>query len=105
MGFSFQGHTFDASDHSLARISQAAQWADSAINHQGKLEGDYRWHDGAEDYFWIDADNNRVVMDAPTVVALGRTAAAHVNLCVVNARDLKDLEKAPADYRNEAHWT
>ncbi len=102
-GFSFLGHIFDCDAASRQNISGAASWAQGATA-QGKLPGDLRWHDAADDFAWLSQSNVAVTMDAPTVFDFGAAAAEHVRLHIFAARALKDLDVIPANYTEDSHW-
>lgn len=95
--FAFGGHAFDYDSESQKRITGAGALAHIAITIKGKAPTDPRWHDGAEDFAWIAADNTLVPMDAATVLAFGATAAAWESAHIFTARALKDVIAAAAD--------
>lgn len=104
-GFEFEGRIFDARPEDQKRINGAASLALTAIAIGGKQPGDFRWHDGIEDFGWIAQDNGVVPMDAPTVIEFGKAAARWESAHVFAARALKNLAEIPADYAsNETYW-
>jgi hypothetical protein len=89
-GFSFNGVIFQTSATDRENISGAAQMAFMALLAGGKLPGDLRWHDGADDFGWIALDNGVVPMDAPTVIEFAKAVAGFKSACIFYARYLKD---------------
>jgi len=102
-GFIFGGKLFDFDMRSKTNISGAAQMAFMAIV-AGKQAGDLRWNGGSQDFSWIAKDNSMLPMDAQTVVAFGQTAAAHEQAHVFAARELKNMEPVPEDFRDDKWW-
>lgn len=101
--FFFNGKRYDYDARGKTNIAGGSTLALGAIV-AGAPEGFYRWHDGETDFTWIAYDNTRVTMDAQTVWALGRAAAAHEDKHTKAARDLKDLEVIPQDYTDDKYW-
>ena len=94
-GFTFQGVPYQTRDEDRENIAGAAQLAFMALV-AGAKPGDLRWADAARDFAWIAADNGLVTMDAMTVVAFGKAAAAFKQGCIFAAFMLKGaIEKAP----------
>lgn len=102
-GFDFLGTTFQSRSGDRENISGAAQLAFMAIV-GGAQPGDLRWHGGDTDFVWIAADNSLVPMDAHTVVAFGKAAAAHKQKLIFAARALKDGEFVPDDFTADSYW-
>lgn len=102
-GFSHEGHLYQFRDQDKARISGAGSLAGFAVA-SGAQAGNLRWHGGAEDFTWIDADNNPVLLDAQQMFALAQAAATHETAHVFAAKALKDLPTIPADFANDANW-
>lgn len=84
-------------------IAGMAQLAFMAIV-GGAVEGDLRWANPDEDFAWIAEDNSLVPMDAPTVVAFGKAAAARKLQLIQAARALKDMDPIPVDYTDDKWW-
>lgn len=108
-GFMFNGVHFQFDALAKGRIAGAASAAHIALTIGGKLPGDLKWHQIADepvdDFSWIASDNTLVTMDAPTVIAFGQTAARHESAHVFAARALKAMNPIPADYAtNETYW-
>ncbi|WP_311968928.1 DUF4376 domain-containing protein [Pseudomonas baltica] len=70
----------------------------------GKGAGDYLWDGTGEEFAWITADNQRVKMDAPTVVALGDAAIATKQRLIYKARGIKDMSPLPSNYTDDKWW-
>lgn len=102
-GFAFGGHVFQSGPEDKMRISGAGALAIAAIM-AGAQVGNYRWHGGASDFAWIDANNGLLVMDAQTVLAFGQAAANHESNHVFAGRSLKEMDPIPADYADNKYW-
>ncbi|WP_375453707.1 DUF4376 domain-containing protein [uncultured Methylobacterium sp.] len=101
-GFTFQGVRYQTRDDDRENIAGAAQLAFMALV-AGAKAGDLFW-DGSVDpvtgapvpFAWIAEDNGTVTMDAPTMVAFGKAAAAFKQGCIFAAFTLKGaIERAP----------
>lgn len=103
MGFLFAGKIFDSRPDDQTNIAGAAQLAFMAIV-SGAKAGNLRWHGGESDFCWITQDNTLMPMDAQTVVALGRAAAAWKQAHIFTARAMKNMETIPADFRYSKLW-
>ena len=101
-GLSFMGHRFQTRPQDRENIAGAATLALVALTLHGATVGDLRWHGGQSDFAWIDADNNLVPLDAPTMVMLGASAANHKADHIYAARRLKD--EPPLDFTDDVHW-
>ena len=102
--FSFAERDFDCDNDSLARITGAATLAGFAIG-AGASVGNLRWHGTAEDFTWITADNNLIVMDAQTCFAFGQAAAHNQSAHIFAAVAIKTMVPIPADYAtNDDYW-
>lgn len=103
-GVLFQGVLFQSRATDRENIAGAAQLALMATLRGDGAAGNYRWHGGDEDFVWIAEDNSLVRMDAPTVIAFAKTAAAAKQAYTMIARSLKDLDPAPDDITDDALW-
>lgn len=101
--FEFQGKMYDCDEDSLARISGAATLAGFAVVF-GAQAGDLMWHEGAEPFVWIAADNSTTEMDAPTMFAFGKAAANYQSSLIFASRKIKDLSEIPADFKSDGRW-
>lgn len=101
--FHFGGSVFDFDATSQQNISAAFSLALAAVM-QGALAGDLKWSDPDYDFAWIDAGNQPVKMDAPTVVAFGKAAAEWKSAHIYAARALKDKSPIPADFKHDKYW-
>jgi hypothetical protein len=102
-GFIFNNTLFDFGDEAKARISGAATLAGFALG-AGSPDGYLRWHQGTDDFAWIAADNSLMTMDAKTCFAFGQAAATHDSKHVFAARELKNMEPIPEDFRDDKWW-
>lgn len=102
-GFSYNGNNFDFDSESKANISGAGAKAGLAIL-SGTLPTDLRWHGGPADFFWIDSDNNQVVMSALDVSLMSDAAIAHVSGHIWAASVIKALDPIPLDYDDDSYW-
>jgi hypothetical protein len=64
-----------------------------------------RWATADRDFYWINASNTKVPMDAPTMVNVSRAMVASKNNLTMAARALKDMAIIPADYVDNKWWT
>jgi len=100
----FDGYLFDFDRESRDRISGMAALAGFAIA-AGAQPGNLLWHGESEPFAWITyGDNQIVTMDAQTMFAFGKAAAARVARVVFKARALKDMQPIPTDITNVAYW-
>lgn len=90
LNFTFNGNAFQNRPDDRENIQGAYSSALTAIAINGAQPGDLRWSDPDTDFGWIDADNNLVPMDAPTVMAFGNTAKLHKQQHIFAARAIKD---------------
>lgn len=87
--YTFQSRQSDREN--LATMGMQAQLAKAG----GAQSGNYRWHlsdpqaEGATDFEWITANNERVKLDAPEMVALFQAGIAFKSAKTFYARDLK----------------
>ena len=107
-GFQFdiggQIRNFDSDKESIINILGASQMATMAILN-GAQANDLQWAGDGQDFIWIDADDNEIPMDAPTVQTLGLAAAAWKKQHIIAARVLKRMPGGiPADYTNDVYW-
>ncbi|MFV1942747.1 DUF4376 domain-containing protein [Pseudomonas luteola] len=102
-GIEFNGVMYQTRVGDRENIAGMAQLAFMAIQ-EGAQEGELRWANPDEDFAWIAEDNSLVPMDAPTVVAFGKEAAARKLQLIKAARALKDMDPIPADYTDDKWW-
>jgi hypothetical protein len=101
-GFLFQDEMYDSRPEDQKRISGASQLAFMAIV-AGAQPGDYLWA-GTEPFGWITQDNSITLMDAQTVVEFGKTAAEWERKHIFAARELKNMEIIPENYKDDIWW-
>jgi hypothetical protein len=101
-GFYFEDKVYDSRPEDQKRISGAAQLAFMAIV-AGAQPGDYMWA-GADPFGWIAQDNTVVLMDAQTVVEFGKAAAEWERKHIFAARNLKNMETVPENYKDDQWW-
>lgn len=101
--FIFQGKAYDADRDSQMRVAGAALQASIAIA-QGAEAGNFYWTGATEPFAWISADGSLTLMDAPTAIAFGQAAAAHITAHIFAARAIKQLDPIPLDYTDPARW-
>jgi hypothetical protein len=102
-GFVFGGKLYGSSSEDQKRISGATQMAFMALV-AGAQSGDLLWHGGTVPFAWIAHDNSMTVMDAQTVIAFGKAAAAWEQAHIFAARALKDATPIPANWKDNAWW-
>lgn len=56
-------------------------------------------------FAWFAADNSLVPMDAPTVVAFGKTVIAQAVPYLCRGHQLRDMEVIPSDYIHDKWWS
>lgn len=103
-GFVFNNKFFQSRVVDRENILGAAQLAHMAITIGGKSPTDTKWHGGQEDFVWIAADNSLEKMNAITVIQFGQKAAEHKSAHTFAARELKNADPIPTDYRDDAYW-
>jgi hypothetical protein len=101
-GFVFQNKIYDSRPEDQKRIAGATQLAFMAVLNNAQPD-DYLWADETP-FGWIAQDNTIVLMDAPTVILFGKTAAAWERSHVFAARELKDMKIIPTDYNDDKWW-
>lgn len=102
-GFSFGGFNYQSRPEDRENIMGASTAALAALMN-GATQGDYRWHGEDSDFEWIDAENDKHPMDAPTMFAFGKTAMTHKQAHIFAARAIKDMAPIPSDYANPGYW-
>lgn len=102
-GFEFGGARFQSRAEDRENINGKALLAFMAIS-EGAKSGDLRWADPDRDFVWIAEDNSLVPMDAPTVVAFGKAAAASKEAHIFAGLVLKQMNPIPADYADDKWW-
>ncbi|MEM7047981.1 MAG: DUF4376 domain-containing protein [Pseudomonadota bacterium] len=105
-GFEFQAHRYQSRPQDLERMTATGLQAQAAIQAGTGQANNVRWHGEDRDFAWINADNNLVPMDAPTVLAFARTANQHVRAHTLAARLMKDdiLAGHQVDAENDSRW-
>lgn len=101
--FTFNGSEFQCDAVSLSRITGAATLAGFAMG-AGAQAGDVRWHGGTADFVWIDANNNFVSLDAPSMFAVGQAAAANESAHVFAAFSIRAIDPIPDDFADDSRW-
>lgn len=104
-GFTYQGVAYQTESTSdRENILGALGSALAAIAVEGAQAGNFRWADPKFDFFWIAADNTRVLMDAPTCLAFARAAVSRKSLLIIAGNTLKQLDPIPQDYADDKYW-
>lgn len=103
-GFSHDGRQYRSRAEDRSSITENSNLAAMAIMN-GAQPGELNWLNDDEEFQWIDADNERVPMDAQSMINLARSAATHKNRLVFAARTLKDMSPIPADYADDKYWS
>jgi hypothetical protein len=102
-GIPFLGHVFDFDQMGKDNITGAATLAKFAIL-KGAQPGDYRWANPNVDFSWIVQSNEKILMDAHQVSALGDVAAGWTTAHIFAARAIKDKSPIPLDYADDKYW-
>lgn len=104
-GIEYMGYTFQSNEFSQRNMMDASQSAEAAIATDPTLAETYRWQSGAtEDYRWITADNQYVLMNAYDVRGLAQMMIRWKQRQIVNGRVLKDMDPIPLDYKDDQYW-
>lgn len=103
-GFDHDGKLYQSRPEDRASITENANLAAMAIMN-GAQPGELNWLNDDEEFQWIDADNERVPMDAQSMINLARSAATHKNRLVFAGRTLKDMSPIPADFADDKYWS
>ncbi|MBB3947696.1 hypothetical protein GGQ73_003667 [Rhizobium skierniewicense] len=103
VGFIYSGKLFQARQFDLDNIRSMATAASVKIV-QGAQDGDLRWFDPSNDFYWIAADNTTLPMSAPDMVEFAMTAAAWGSKHILAAAALKAMSPIPADFTDNKWW-
>lgn len=87
-GFTFSWKTFQSRSTDREAILGNATLVFTAVAGDAEA-GDLRWADSASDFNWIAMDNTLVPMDASTMLAFAKAAAAHKAMSIFKAREIK----------------
>lgn len=96
-GFVFDGRAYQSRPGDRENILGAHSSALAAILNGGGAAGDLYWHGGATPFEWIAADDSRVQMDAPTVLAFGGAALDHKSALIFKGSGIKARIRAGED--------
>ena len=102
-GIPFNGKVFDFDQNGKDNITGAATLAKFAMI-QGATAGNYRWANPKVDFSWITQDNTMMLLDAPSMSALGDIAAGWTTSHFVAARLIKDMSPIPEDFTDDKYW-
>lgn len=102
-GFTYAGKLFQARQFDLDNIRSMATAASVKIV-QGAQDGDLRWFDPNNDFYWIAADNTTMPMSAPDMVEFAMTAAAWGSKHILAGAALKSMSPIPTDFANNKWW-
>lgn len=102
-GLTYSGHVYELDERSQQRITSAGTQARFAVL-SGAVVGDFLWHGGAQPFVWITKDNLQVQMDAQTMSDFAEAALMFVLTHRVSARNLKDMNPIPQDFRDDKYW-
>lgn len=103
LDFAFQGVMYQRDSKSLQRIAGAAQMAALAVA-AGAQPGDLHWHGAEPPFGWIASDDSVTPMDAPTVIAFAKAAAARETALIFAARALRQMDPVPEDFAQDRWW-
>ncbi len=105
-GFDFNGNTFQSRPEDVANISGATTAATLAII-SGAPPGYLRWANPAEDFVWLNTNNEPITFDAQTFAGLGMALLGHKSRLIFKGRDIKDRilagEEIP-DVTDDSLW-
>ncbi len=104
LDFEFQGVMFQRDETSLKRINGMGTLALGAIQVEGAQPGDLYWSDPAKPFGWIASDNSVMPMDAQTMWAFGKAAAAVESRLVFAAKTLREMDPIPDDFATHPIW-
>lgn len=102
-GFTYAGKLFQARQFDLDNIRSMATAASVKIV-QGAQDGDLRWFDPNNDFYWIAADNTTMPMSAADVVEFAMTAAAWGSKHILAGAALKSMSPIPTDFSDNKWW-
>lgn len=102
-GFTHNGKLFQARQFDLDNIRSMATAASVKIVH-GAQDGDLRWFDPDNDFYWIAADNSHVPMSAPEMVAFAMDAASWGSKHILAGSALKKMTPIPLDFTDNKWW-
>lgn len=101
--FLFNGKMFQRDSKSLDRITGAATLAGFAIAN-GAQPGNLRWANPDRDFGWISSDDTVVPMDAQTTFQFGQVAANIETSIIFAAKQLREMNPIPTDYKDDKYW-
>lgn len=104
LGFYYKGHLMQARPADIDNMTGAAFRAFISISQGETIPGDLRWSDPDSDFGWIDADNEILPIDAFDMIEMGTLAMKHKKDHIFAARDLKNMNPIPLDYKNDSYW-
>lgn len=107
LGFTFNAIAYQSrlDKGDFENISGMGALAIEALRDGTGTAGNLRWFDANNDFGWIANNNSVTTMDAPTMVAFGKTAAAHKSAHIFAASAIKKMSPIPTDYAtNAAYW-
>lgn len=96
-GVTFGGHDFQTRPDDRENVQGAAQLAALWLMAGGPADS-LRWNGGADDFAWIDADNELRPMSAATVIDFGKAVAAMKSACIFHAFAIKAAIDGAADH-------
>jgi len=106
--FEFQGKMYQRDTKSLQRITAAGTLAGLYMRDGGDPLS-LKWHATAEnpnpeDFVWIASDDTLVPMNAETVFAFSREAAAIETSLIFKAKALRSMDPIPENFTAEEYW-
>lgn len=102
-GIDFEGHRYQTDPVSVQRIDRQRTSAMSAILIDGAKEGDFRWSNPDVDFVWIDERDERVLMDAQTMVRFGNAVVERESRMILAARKIK-ADPGAVNYQTGVAW-
>jgi hypothetical protein len=107
--FEFMGNMYQRDTKSLQRITGAGTLAGLYMGNGGDPMS-FKWHatsedPNPEDFAWIASDDTLVPMNAATVFAFSREAAAVETRLIFKAKALRSMATIPTDFTDDKWWT
>jgi len=102
-GFIWDGNKFQSNQDSRENMAGAATSAIGYMSAGGNPTTLY-WASETEPFGWIAESNDIIPLSATAVVALANAAMAHKKRAIFVARELKNMNPIPNDFKDDKYW-
>ena len=101
-GFTWNGKQFQSDAASISNMNAAALSALMFLYSGGDPDST-NW-DFNNDFVWLTASNEKIILSAKDMIELNDTARLHIKNHVFCARILKDSENLVKNYKEDSNW-